>query len=95
MTDYATAHGWPPFNDPGPPLLCEHVVHTLDGTGYEVRRVIGDHSDDLRLEDAPSRNVAAAEPWWRPRHVADPPAEEPKRFPWEEPFPPPPPEEPS
>lgn len=30
--------------------------------------IIGDHSDDLRLEDFPSRNVACGEAWWRPRH---------------------------
>lgn len=30
------------------------------------------HRDALSREDAPSRNLATAEPWWRPRHAAGP-----------------------
>lgn len=36
-------------------------------TGVGV--VIGKHTGELFREDFPSLNVAAGEPWWRPRHV--------------------------
>jgi len=36
-----------------------------------TQTIIGQHSDELRLEDFPSRNIATQEPWWRPRHKAD------------------------
>lgn len=52
----------------------------LHGIELDVGVVVGKHSDALDREDAPSRNVATAEPWWKPRHVARLPIERVDRY---------------